>query len=205
MTIVRKRPARGSYDQCAAAVAILTNAAHEIAPVMLPVHETAPTAHLPVNGIQPTPVGVPLQAIHIQWPCDGFLVAVMATIRDSNNYLASGTMLRVQVDGVTELFPAADNSGAGWMPFSQISQMRSQYGVITGIGRLEIRRPFTQAKPWVMYVQGINVGDFPSTSDITFFFIDNSTRKFDGGIFAARANKGPAYPAPPMRGASFAK
>jgi hypothetical protein len=152
------------YDRTAAALSILTNAAEEIAPVMLPVAEMSPTGYLPMNGIavlRATTAG----AINIQWPCDGFLVAVMATPRDGTAVSLGSCLLRVQVDANTELFPSGTGGGAGFVPFSQI---------MNGLGRLAIRRPFVQATQWAMYVTNAQAG-VDVVCDVTFAIINCST------------------------------
>jgi hypothetical protein len=154
------------YDRDSMAQAILMKLARQAAQGMLPVAELCPTDSVPSNG------NIVLRAtisngISIQWPSDGIVVAIRATVRDGTDASAASTLLRVQVDGNEELFPSASGSGPGFLPFAQIS------GNASWMGRYSTRREFKQATAWSMYVQNAQAGA-DIVADITFDIVRTS-------------------------------
>lgn len=87
-------------------------------------------------------VGIPFQ-----FPSDGLAVGIRVNVADGTSLSFSSTLLRVQIDGDTELFPSASGGGAGFLSFSQIS------GNSSFLGRYLFRREFKQATFWQIFVQ----------------------------------------------------
>jgi len=108
--------------------------------------ELAPTDEVPSNGIA-VPAGMTSNGISIQFPCDGLVVGIRATTRDGTPVSQNSTLLRVQKDGDTELFPSASGGGPGFMAFGQIS------GNAQFLARLVTRQRFQQATFWNIFVQ----------------------------------------------------
>lgn len=130
-----------------------------------------PHGSVPANNITAlASSGSSSQAISIQWPCNGFIVAIRATVRASSNdnFVAgmSSTLLRVQVDGTDELFPSAAGGGAGFIPFSQIS------GAGAFLGRYAVRRKFLQTTYWNIFVNNTTASTL--VCDVSFDYINTS-------------------------------
>jgi hypothetical protein len=91
--------------------------------------------------------GATTNGIPIQFPCDGLVVGLRVSVADGTSLSYGSTLLRVQQDGDTELFPSASGGGPGYLSLSQIS------GNAQLIGRYLTRRPFQQATFWSIFLQ----------------------------------------------------
>jgi hypothetical protein len=154
-----------TVDTEAVAMQILENSANEIAPAMIPVAELSPQGSVISNGNSVATVTIS-NGISIQWPCNGYLVGIRATTRDGALASAGGMLLRVQVDGTYELFPSAAGQGAGYLSFTMVS------GNASFQGRYAVRRRFSQATFWTMYLQNTTGGTL--VADVAFDYVNTS-------------------------------
>jgi hypothetical protein len=145
------------------AMLLLEKFADQVAPFMRPFAEIIPTRAVVLNQVA-TAANTTSANITVIWPTDGILFAIRATNEDGLDTSMAGTLLRVQVDGNTDLFSSGTGNGAGYIPFSQIS------GSTSSFGRYQITRRFRQANNWLISIQnttGSNV-----VSDLTFDILD---------------------------------
>jgi hypothetical protein len=144
---------------------ILENSANEIAPAMIPVAELSPQGSVVSNANSVTS-GTISGGISIQWPCNGYLVGIRASTRDGAAASSSGMLLRVQVDGTYELFPSAAGQGAGYLSLTMIT------GNAGFMGRYAVRRRFSQATYWTIYLQNTTGGTL--VTDVAFDYVNTS-------------------------------
>jgi hypothetical protein len=158
--------ATATLDPEAVSESILQQSADAIAPAMIPVAELSPQGSVLSNN-NSVAATTTSGGISIQWPCNGYITGIRATTRDGAQASACGTLLRVQVDGTYELFPSATGGGAGFMPLAQIS------GYAAFLGRYAVRRRFTQATFWNIYLQNTTSGTL--VIDIAFDYVNTSS------------------------------
>ena len=145
---------------------ILREIAQAIAPVALPMVELWPTGELVSNGNSQATTSIS-GAIQIQFPCDGYVVGIAATVRSGAAADMAGTLLRVTVDGTTELFTTG--AAAGYKSFAQLSGVGA-VGAVSGYWKCRI--PFRQATAWQLYVNNQTGGTV--VADIGFAFVNVS-------------------------------
>jgi len=145
------------------ALSILKESARCLAPAMVPVAEMTPNGSVVMNANTVTGANTPT-GIPIQWPDDGFLVAIRASTRDGLATSMAALLLRVQIDGHDDLFPSGAGAGAGYMPLSMISGAMSQFG------RYAVRKKFRQATQWIMYFENTTAST-TIVADIAFDFV----------------------------------
>lgn len=134
-----------------AAAQILRDQAEVLAPIMFPVAEDRPTNGVEINGLT-VPANTSVDNVQFTFPYNGMAVAIQASTRDGLATSMAGLLVRIQVDGVDDLW-AAQGGGGGFKPFSQISGDQSSFG------RWAFRREFQQAAPWAMYFQNTTGSD----------------------------------------------
>jgi hypothetical protein len=131
---------RVTVDYGALSLALIRDLGEEIAPGMVPVAEQVPDRVVTLNQI-----GVALAStnanINLTWPTDGILLGIGATTEDGLLPSMYGCLLRVQVDGTTDLFSTGAGNGAGYMSFGSLSLNNLT-------GRFAIKRKFKQAAAW---------------------------------------------------------
>jgi hypothetical protein len=153
-----------------AARKILRDMAAAVAPVALPMVELWPTGELVSNGnsvANATTSG----AIQVQFPCDGYVVGIAATTRDAAAASMGGMLLRVVVDGNTDLFTTG--AAGGYKPFAQISGVGA-VGAVSGYWKCRI--PFRQATAWQIYLNNTTATN-PLVADIGFALVNVSQPK----------------------------
>lgn len=146
---------------------ILRELATAIAPVALPMVELWPTGELQSNANAVNSLTIS-GAIQVQFPCDGYVVGIAATVRSGAAADMAGTLLRVSVDGSIDLFTTG--SAAGYKPFAQLSGVGA-IGAISGYWKCRI--PFRQATAWQIYISNQTNGSV--TADVGFAFVNVST------------------------------
>ena len=146
-------------------IALLEDTAMALATALLPAARISPDGTVYSNFIS---VGAGSTAqFNVQWPCDGVLVGIRATTEDGLQASMSGTLLRVQVNGNTELFPSGSGQGAGFAPFAAIS------GSASFMGQYSARRAFKQVTQWVISIQ--NTGITTVVADVGWDYINTSS------------------------------
>jgi hypothetical protein len=160
---VNANPIRGMSGLAAS---ILQAAADALAPFVKPVVNYFPTGTLVLNTqtVLRATIAGPQQ---IQWPCDGYLVAIQATPRVVTNDLlvAANTQmqLRVVVDGNLELFTTG--TAPGYRPF---------YALTGPVGSWCTRVTFSQGVPWQVYIQNVASG-VDVTCDVSFDYVNTTS------------------------------
>lgn len=144
---------------------LLMRLAQGMSRALLPVAEVSPTDSV-VSNLNVVPAGTTTNGISVTWPSNGIAVGIRATTRDGAAASMAGMLLRVQVDGNTELFPSAAANGPGYLPFAMIS------GSAAFLGRFAFRREFKQTTPWQIYLQNSTGGAL--TADVTFDIVRTS-------------------------------
>lgn len=150
-------------DRSQTAVGILLDSAEAMADGLIAVAEISPDGvvlanNVPVSGSTPSTGG-----FSVTFPCNGFIVAILATVQDGTALSLNSTGLRVQQNGDTDVFQAANGGGAGFMSFAMINSQATPF---------KIRRRFEQATQWQFYLSN------PQTSaiicDIGFAYVNTS-------------------------------
>ncbi len=133
--------------------------------------DVIPNFGLTLNGVSVTSTATSA-AQPVQWPTDGYLVGISATVRGSgatNDLIQAGmygTLLRVVKDGNEELFTTGQ--GSGYVPFVQLAPNAQPF--------FRIRRAFKNASYWQVYVQ--NQSAATQVCDITFWSVGVAQKYF---------------------------
>lgn len=151
------------YDYDKAAVAVLLNSAENMANGMIAVAQISPDGAVVLNNQPVAPGPFTTGGLSITFPCNGFIVSISATTQDGALATAAGVSLRVQQNGDTDLFQSAAGGGAGFKPFAQLQGVQGQF---------PIRRRFTQATQWQVYIQNTTVGEV--VCDVSFAYVNTS-------------------------------
>jgi hypothetical protein len=140
------------YDRMAAALAVLSQAAQDIAPGMVPVVDFYPDRAVVLNNVS-VAAGTTSQALNFTFPTDGYVVGIRATTEDGLAASMAGVLLRVQIDGRDDFWSSGAGNGAGFAPFAQISGQNSG-----SRGSYPIKRQFCQANAWTLFVMNTTGG-----------------------------------------------
>ena len=114
------RANRPPIDYGTISLQLIRDIAEEIAPTMVPIAELVPTRVVTLNQIGVAAASTNAN-INLTFPTDGILLAVSAVTEDGLPASMYGALLRVQVDGNTDLFSAGAGNGAGYMNFATLS------------------------------------------------------------------------------------
>jgi hypothetical protein len=144
---------------------LLMRLAQGMSRALLPVAEVSPTDTVASN-LNTVTAATTTNGISIQWPSNGIVVGIRATTRDGAAASMAGMLLRVQIDGNTELFPSAAGNGPGYLPFAMIS------GSAAFLGRYAMRREFKQTTYWQFYLQNTTAGTL--VADVAFDIVRTS-------------------------------
>jgi hypothetical protein len=150
-------------DRSKTAVAILLDSAEAMADGLIAVAEISPDGWVLANNV-PVPGNTPSTGgFSVTFPCNGFIVAISASCQDGTPLSNSSTSLRVQQNGDTDVFQAANGGGAGFLPLITFA---------LGGGTQKLRRRFEQATQWQFYLQ--NVQGSQVICDIGFAYVNTS-------------------------------
>jgi hypothetical protein len=142
---------------------MFSKARQNIARIFVPGLDLYPDGAGIVQGLSVAPAttsgGTPLQFI-----CDGYLVGILASVRSGVAADAAAALLRIQVNGSTDLFQLS-NGGAGFVSFLQLQQ-GPQFRLVA---------PIRQATPWNIFVQNTYASSTTIVADITFLYCNRSS------------------------------
>jgi hypothetical protein len=131
---------------------VIQEVSQEIAPQMVPIADLVPTGGVTLNGLA-VAAGTTSQNITLTYPTDGILLAIRGSTRDGAAASLAGMLLRVQIDGRTDMWSSGANNGAGFLSLAQLSGQNSTFG------RYPVLVPFQQATTWTVYLENTTGGD----------------------------------------------
>lgn len=158
------------FDKDGVALQILKESAWQMANGMIAAAKISPDGAVIGNNISvaaatgagPGSTG----GISFFFPCDGFIVAIGATVQDGTPLSYGSTSLRVQQNGEVDVFQSANGGGAGLLTFAQINGNAQ--------GLFPVRRRFQQASPWQLYVNNQQTGAVVVV-DLSLFYVNTSS------------------------------
>jgi hypothetical protein len=118
-----------------------------------------------VEGVSVNNGGVPTSGSQVSFICDGYLVAITASVETGSAVDLSCLKMAVAVDGQTQLFLSGQN-GTGYVSFAQL--------VGSGGYERRIMAPIKQIVPWQVFFK--NVGSTSAVVvDVSFWYVNRSS------------------------------